>query len=313
MSKRFFAGIILVLIATACNRVAPTPTPTPRAILKPGDYAQVLTHAGRTRTYTVHLPRGIGDEHTYPLVLVFHGGGGNDDNAARMTGFSARADAEQFIVVYPNGTGRLNDKILTWNTGNCCGYALDNNVDDVGFVRALIEKLQSEYPINPKRVYATGISNGGMMSYQLACNLSDKIAAIAPVAGALNLTCQPAHPVAVIAFHGDADQHVLYNGGVPLKQVDPHSREDKSVAYAISFWVKQNQCNPSAQKSERGKVIVESYTNCRDNADVILYTLKNFGHAWPQGARGTILADDPKAEISATNVMWEFFKQHSKP
>ena len=157
MSKRFFAGIILVLIATACNRVAPTPTPTPRAILKPGDYAQALTHAGRTRTYTVHLPRGIGDEHTYPLVLVFHGGGGNDDNAARTTGFSALADKEQVIVVYPNGTGRLNDKILTWNTGNCCGYALDNNVDDVGFVRALIEKLQSEYPINPKRVYATGI------------------------------------------------------------------------------------------------------------------------------------------------------------
>jgi polyhydroxybutyrate depolymerase len=307
-----FGILAFALLATACNARAPN-TPTPRAQLKPGDYEQSLAFGGRTRTYTVHLPRGIGDERAYPLVLVFHGGGGNDDNAARTTGFSARADAEQFIVVYPNGTGRLNDKILTWNTGNCCGYALDNNVDDVGFVRALIEKLQSEYPIDPKRVYATGISNGGMMSYRLGCDLSDKIAAIAPVAGALNFTCQPTHPVAVIAFHGDADQHVLYNGGVPLKQVDPHSRADQSVAFAMAFWVKHNQCNATAQKAERGTIVTEAYTNCRDNADVILYTLRNFGHAWPQGTRGTILADDPKAEISATNVMWEFFKQHSKP
>ncbi|MBI5653073.1 MAG: polyhydroxybutyrate depolymerase, partial [Chloroflexi bacterium] len=234
-------------------------------------------------------------------------------NAARMTGFSALADKEQFIVVYPNGTGRLGDKILTWNVGNCCGYALDNMVDDVGFVRALIEKLKREYPIDPKRIYATGISNGGMMAYRLACELSDTLAAIAPVAGALYGECKPAHQVAVIAFHGTADQHVLYNGGVPLKQADSHPREDKSVAFAMSFWVKQNQCNAPAQKSERGKVIVEAYTNCRSNADVTLYTLKDFGHAWPQGAKGTAWADDPRAEIAATNVMWEFFKTHPKP
>ncbi|MCI0477861.1 MAG: hypothetical protein L0Y55_16590, partial [Anaerolineales bacterium] len=281
--NKLICGILVLLIASACGRATPTATRN----LTSGNYEQSLAHAGRTRTYTVHLPRGIGDEHAYPLVLVFHGGGGNDDNAARMTGFSARADKEEFIVVYPNGTGRLNDKILTWNTGNCCGYALDNNVDDVGFIRALIEKLQREYPINPKQIYATGISNGGMMSYRLACELSDKIAAIAPVAGALYGACKPTQPVAVIAFHGTADQHVLYDGGAPNVKADPHPREDQSVAFAIAFWVKQNQGNASAQKSERGKTVIETYTSCRNNADVTLYTLKEFGHAWPQGAKGT--------------------------
>ncbi|MBI5304636.1 MAG: polyhydroxybutyrate depolymerase [Chloroflexi bacterium] len=320
MTRTFITLFGLVLIATACN-AAPTTRPpdqattrpSDHALLKPGDYDRALTHAGRERTYTVHLPRGIGDEHSYSLVIVLHGGGGNDDNAARMTGFSALADKEEFIVVYPNGTGRLQDRILTWNAGNCCGYALDNTVDDVGFIRALIEQLQREYPINPQRIYATGISNGGMMSYRLACELSDQLAAIAPVAGALNVECKPAQPVAVIAFHGTADQHVLYNGGVPKIQADSHPREDKSVAYAMSFWVKQNQCNTLAQKSERGKVSTESYTSCRNNADVTLFTLKDFGHAWPRGARGTVWADDPKADISATDVMWEFFKQHPKP
>jgi polyhydroxybutyrate depolymerase len=305
--------LIVLVLATACAR-APAPTTTPRrAPLKPGDYEQTLTHAGRERAYTVHLPRGIGDEIALPLVIVLHGGGGNDDNAARMTGFSAQADKAEFIVVYPNGAGRLQDRILTWNSGNCCGYARDNNVDDVGFLRALIEQLQRDYPVNPKRIYATGISNGGMMAYRLACEMSDQLAAIAPVAGALNVECKPAQPVAVIAFHGTADQHVLYDGGVPVSKLDPRPRTDNSVAFAISFWVNQNQCAAPPQKSERGKAIIETHTNCRDNADVVLYTLKDFGHAWPQGARGTILADDPKADISATEVMWEFFKQHPKP
>lgn len=305
--------LIILVLTSACARL-PTSTAIPsQALLKPGDYDRALTFAGRARTYTVHLPRGIGDEYALPLVIVLHGGGGNDDNAARMTRFSAQADKEEFIVVYPNGTGKLQDRILTWNSGNCCGYARDNNVDDVGFIRALIEQLQREYPINPKRIYATGISNGGMMAYRLACELSDKLAAIAPVAGALNVECIPAQPVAVIAFHGAADQHVLYDGGAPISKLDPRPRTDNSVAFAISFWVKQNQCAASPQKLERGKTTVETYSNCRNNAEVVLYTLKDFGHAWPQGARGTILADDPTAEISATAVIWEFFAKHPKP
>jgi polyhydroxybutyrate depolymerase len=132
----------LVLVACARARIANTPTAPSARTFIPGDSTQSLTFAGRERAYLVHLPRpaAIGNS-PLPLVIVLHGGGGNAASAAKMTGLSALADKENFIVVYPDGTGRLDDRLLTWNSGNCCGYALDNQVDDVGFIRALIEKL----------------------------------------------------------------------------------------------------------------------------------------------------------------------------
>ena len=194
---------------------------------------------------------------------MLHGGGGNDDNAERMTGMSAKADKEGFVVAYPNGSGRLEDKILTWNSGNCCGYALDQKIDDVKFISALIDEMQTKHKIDSKRVYVTGISNGGMMSYRVACELADKVAAIAPVAGALNVECKPSQTISVIAFHGTSDQHVLYAGGKPKVQADNHERVDQSVEYAISFWVKQNGCGITPQKNEKGNVVSEIYSGCK--------------------------------------------------
>src|SRR4030042_1455717 len=110
-----------------------------------------------------------------PLVIVLHGGGGTAQSTAGMTGMNVKADSSGVIAVYPNGNGRVSDeKLLTWNAGNCCGYALDNNIDDVGFIRELIDKLEKKLAIDKARIYATGISNGGMMSYRLACELADK-------------------------------------------------------------------------------------------------------------------------------------------
>lgn len=311
---KYLCGLLVLgIFVTACGRTAPpSATVTPRAALKPGDYEQSLTHAGRTRTYTVHLPRGIGDVHAFPLVIVLHGGGGNSQNAARMSGFSALADQENFIVVYPDGTGRLGDVLLTWNSGNCCGYALDHQIDDVGFIRALIAKLQRDYPIDARRVYATGMSNGGMMSYRLGCELSDQLAAIAPVAGALNVECKPSTPISVIAFHGTADQHVLFDGGAPKVKADPHPREDKSVAYAMNFWAQHNRCEATPKRDERSSVIHETYTNCANGVAVELYAIQGEGHTWPGGQRGSARGDAPTRDISATNMMWEFFKAHPK-
>jgi polyhydroxybutyrate depolymerase len=229
------------------------------------------------------------------------------------------ADKEDFIVVYPDGSGRLEDKLLTWNSGNCCGYALDHKIDDVGFIRALIETLQRDYPINAQRIYATGMSNGGMMSYRIGCELSDKIAAIAPVAGALNVECRPTQPVSVIAFHGTDDQHVLYDGGKPKIQADPHPREDKSVAYAMNFWAQHNRCAMTPARDERGTpalsgangIIHDTYANCANGIAVELYTIKGSGHAWP-GGKSYLSGDTPTREISASELMWEFFKRHSK-
>ncbi len=313
MSRCAIFFLLLALSAAGCTRIAPTArtTPTPIPNLKPGDYTQSLAFAGRERAYLVHLPPVIGNA-PLPLVIVLHGGGGNAASAARMTGMSALTDKENFIAVYPDGTGRLDDKLLTWNSGNCCGYALDHKIDDVGFIRALIEQLARDYPIDARRVYATGISNGGMMAYRLACELSDQLAAIAPVAGALNVECKPTQPVSVIAFHGTADRNVLYDGGVPKQQADPHPREDKSVAYAMAFWSQHNRCAGTPTRAERGNIVHDTYANCANRTGVELYAIKGGGHAWPGGDRLTALLDAPTREISATELMWEFFKQHAK-
>lgn len=291
---------------------APPTTPTRAISIKMGDYEQSLAHAGRTRTYTIYLPPNIATASSLALVIVLHGGGGNGQSVARMSRMSALADQENFIVVYPDGTGRLGDVLLTWNSGNCCGYALDNNVDDVGFIRALIEKLQAEYNVDPKRIFVTGISNGGMMAYRLGCELADKLAAIAPIAGALNVECRPTQPVSVIVFHGTADQHVLFDGGAPKVQADPHPREDNSVAYAMNFWAQHNRCEATPTRIERGNIVHDTYTNCANGTAVELYAIKGEGHTWPGGQRSSALGDAPTQEISATNVMWEFFKQHPK-
>jgi polyhydroxybutyrate depolymerase len=276
------------------------------------DKYEAMDVDGLLRTYFIHLPSGYDKNTSYPVVFVFHGGGGSAEGAERMSAMSPKADKEHFIAVYPNGDGKLKNKLLTWNTWNCCGYALKNNINDVKFIRLLIDKLEQEYNADPKRIYATGLSNGGMMSYRLACELSDKIAAIAPVAGALNCdNCRPDFPVAVIAFHGTADKHLPYYGGMGDNSIAP--RIDKPVSFAIGSWVKNNGCTDK-KKEEFGSIIKDSYGGCKNNADVVLYTVVGGGHSWPGGRNGAHYGnvDKPTHEISATDLIWDFFSRHSK-
>ena len=144
-----------------------------------------ITHQARKRTARIYVPPQYTPSKPAPLVLMFHGGGGNAENAERTAQMQREADRHVMIVVYPNGTGVLNDRLLTWNAANCCGYAMQQNVDDVAFVRELIATLKRRYAIDPKRIYATGLQRRHLAS-RLGCELSDQIAAIAPVAAALN-------------------------------------------------------------------------------------------------------------------------------
>jgi len=277
-----------------------------------GDHEGSLSHDGRTRTYIVHIPPFYDGTKPLPLVIVLHGGGGNARHVPKLTKMSAKADKEGFIVVYPNGSGRLQKRLLTWNAGNCCAYALDEKVDDVGFVRALIDKLEGRLAIDPKRVYATGISNGGMMTYALACELSDKLAAIGVVAGALNYKpCRPKEPVSVVIFHGTADEHVLYGGGRPKRMADWHDRIDKPVSYAVSFWAKHDKCSSKEKAKIKENIIREAHGGCADGTEVVLYTIEGGGHVWPGGLR-LRRSDDPSHAISATDIIWNFFKHHPK-
>ncbi len=214
---------------------------------------------------------------------------------------SAAADKERFLAVYPRGTGRLP----TWNSGACCGYALENRVDDAGFLGALIDRLERDYTVDPRRIFATGISNGGMMSYRLASELAGKIAAIAPVEGAQDLACRPSNPVSVIIFHGTADRLVPFEGGTTPFQVSPR-RSDTSVSSSVAFWVKQDGCSPTPQREESAAVHIESYSGCRDGAAVALYAIQGGRHIWP----GTRFSGNA---VPATDLMWSFFARHSKP
>jgi len=276
----------------------------PTSILKEMQFQQ------RKRLYWLHLPPWEKTGTEIPLVVVMHGGGGNGKSAEAMSGFSAKADKEGFIVVYPYGTGEQDDRSLTWNAGTCCGYALFNGVDDVGFIRTLVEELADKYPIDRTKIFATGMSNGGMMAYRLACEASDIFSGIGDVAGAMNVqSCESLRTVSMMIIHGRADLVVLFEGGARDKSVTEKWRHDRSVSYAINFWKKRNGCK-KFRKSKKGIVTRRDY-QCT-HAPLSLVVIKNEGHTWPGGEKLYEGADEPTQKFSATDALWEFWN-HSQP
>lgn len=304
MKSKISAVLIVLLFSVlACRQEASSLA---------GEITHTTTFDDMERSYILHVPASYTGDNAVPLVLDFHGGGGNANSEMSHSGFRELADNEGFIVAFPNGTGRLEDKVLTWNGGTCCGYAVTNNIDDVGFVRALIAEIEASYKIDAKRVYATGLSNGGIMSYRLACEASDLIAAIGPVAGTQNFpSCQPAENVSVIHFHGTEDQHLPYNGGI-----GPESLAGVpfvSVNDSVNFWLNFNQCPAAPQTDSFDDIQHDTYTNCINGTEVQLYTIIGGKHAWP-GSDGPSWpgGDQPTQSISATKLIWEFFAVHSK-
>lgn len=266
---------------------------------------------GRRRTYLVHVPSTTPRATPWPLVIVLHGHGSSIRQTIRVTGLSAKADREGFLVVYPNGTGWLNLRPRGWNAGSCCGYPMRKRVNDVAFIQQLLAHLQGTFAIDPARIYVTGISNGGMMAYRVGCELTDQVAAIAPVAGAMAVPhCTPGGPLPVIIFHGTHDQHVPYAGGrSPLTR---DARLDPPVAATVAFWARHNQAGPTPQRDVRGHIVREEYLAASTGADVVLYTVQDGGHAWPSGERGWRFGAEPTQDISATDAMWDFFARHPK-
>lgn len=305
--------VLLLTAATVVAAVAAcggSPT-TAAPALTPGDHEHTVTVDGRERSYVVHVPAGLQAARRAPVVIVLHGGGGNARNAVEQTGMNQQADRGGFLAVYPDGTGRRGRALLTWNAGHCCGHALDHRVDDVAFIATLIDRLERDYAGDPRRIYVTGMSNGAMLSYRIACELADRIAAIAPVAGSMGIDCRPSAPVSVVAFHGTADQHVPYRGGTPQIQADPHPRQDPPVADTMSFWADHNHCASPVTQDVSTDTTRQVHT-CPDGVEVTLYTIDGGQHAWPGGQTGRAGADRPTTTVSATHLIWEFFQQHPR-
>ena len=278
-------------------------------ITAPGDYSFSLVHDGLTRLYRVYVPTTYSPSRPMPLVFSFHGGGGNMDYQANDSYYGQISKSEQsgYIFVFPNGFSKLKSgKVASWNAGNCCAAARDQNVDDVGFVRELIKRLSNRLTINPQRIFASGMSNGGMMTYRLACELSDVFKAIASVAGTDNTkTCSPEKPISILHIHAKDDDLELFDGGAGRKSsmVTPFV----SVPDSVTKWVKLNRCSPTPKRVfENSGAYCEAYSQCRDGVEVKLCVTSTGGHSWPGGKkpRGD---GQPSTALSATDVMSDFF------
>jgi polyhydroxybutyrate depolymerase len=304
----------IVILPIASSSYSEIENPSQLLDIEPGDYTYHILHDGQLRDYRVHVPPSLSSDKP-PVVIVMHGGLGNSIIMEKMTSFSEKADMEGFLVVYPNGTsirGRPESRV--WNSGHCCGIALEQNVDDVGFIREVIEALKINYSINPSRVYITGFSNGAMMTYRLGAELSDIVAAIAPVSGTIGghatedaplyIIPDPLYPVPVLAMHGKLDEQVKYDGGHGNETIG--TRIDLSVNESISFWVRNNGCSQTPVTIVDGNITIDTYSKCKLKAKVILYTIQNGEHAWPGGL------GDTAQEVNATDVIWDFFKDISK-
>ena len=265
---------------------------------------------GRNRFYKIHLPIGYSFQKSYPLVFVFHGGLGNPDIISKQTRFSEKADKEGFIVVYPYGTGSFNKKLLTWNTWDCCGYAKKNDINDVDFINAVLKRIKSEYLIDEKRIYAAGLSNGGMMCYLLACELSEYFAAIAPVAASMfdTVSCDPKSEVSIIAFNSINDENILYNG--PSEADTSAEMKTLPVEKVINMWVNNFNC-VHLRTSDSSSFQKISYIN-KNGTEIILYKMLSGGHSWPGGEKLRKFADNPVKNVSATDIIWDFFKSNPK-
>ncbi len=313
------------------------------ASAEPGgrDRSHTLEHDGLTRHFRVHLPPGFRPSRL-PMVLVLHGGGGSVAGTVRTTGMDSTAGKQRFIAVYPAGTGRMEDKLLTWNAGRCCGSAAQNNVDDVGFVSELIDFMADRYRIDRRRVYATGHSNGAQMSYRLACELADRITAVAPNASqGVPEECRPSRPMPVLHFHGTEDGCSLYGGGecggcfadffrsfgLPVRRT---TWSCPPVPEAVAGWAARNRCSQETEVTlERGDVRCTTYQGCAGDADVTLCTIDGGGHTWPGGNYGPEICQtrpegtlcrrwkegvgEINRDVDANEVMWDFFSRHRLP
>lgn len=276
-----------------------------------GAIEQDFNYQGHERNYTIFIPKKLlNTQKKYPAIFVLHGGGGTAKNAERMTGFTQKAREQDFIVIYPNGAGRM-DKLKTWNSWHCCGYALKQKSDDIGYISSLIDHVTATAPINPDKIFITGMSNGGMMTHRIGVELSDKIAGIAPVVAGLFVdTPTPAGSVPTLIINGFLDE------SFPMKGGQTNGRFKNSwdgtnllpVKAQSKFWAIQNQCQKRPQT-----VTTETYWHikyqCPQGQDVEHYILKDNGHAWPSGKKGSSLGDTPTTSMDATDVIWDFFKK----
>jgi polyhydroxybutyrate depolymerase len=266
----------------------------------PGDHAEMIQVGSDARTYRVHVPPSYVPTSATSLVLVFHGYTQDAAGIEQQTEMDPVSDGHGFIAVYPQGLGN------SWNAGSCCGSSSQQGVDDVAFVGALLDKLKTEYCVDDKRVFSAGFSNGGMLSHRLACEMSDRIAAIGAVSGTLAIdTCTPARPVSVMHVHGTADFVVAYTDG--------GFSGARGVPPTIANWVHVDGCTDAMPTNvfKNGDASCDEYQACDAGTRVRLCTIDQGGHQWPGGQ--TDFLGNLSVDLDASEEIAKFFDAHPMP
>jgi polyhydroxybutyrate depolymerase len=291
-----------------------------RYAIKPGFHDLTFSTPAGNRSFYLYVPTAYRSDKANPLVMFFHGGGGNKEQA-KVYGLQDKADEAGFLLVLANGASAFSGgQLATWNAGECCGYARDTNSDDVSYAKMAIAEVQKRARVDQNRIYATGMSNGGMMSYRLACEESDTFAAIAAVAGTDNtITCAPTEDVSILHIHALDDDHVLYEGGIGggAFEDDTKITDFTSVPETIQSWLSHNALYDAPVRTfetdENGGAYCDSYQNqsrFAKKTEVKLCTTKTGGHSWPGSE--SYRDKTPSQAISANDVIWDFFESHTK-
>ncbi|WP_077686651.1 alpha/beta hydrolase family esterase [Tessaracoccus aquimaris] len=278
----------------------PSSTDAPSSLTLPsGRSDHELTWDGTQRSFRTYRPAQV--PQPVQVVVVLHGGGGSAATAEAAYGWDRAADRHGFVVVYPESVGQA------WNAGSCCGRAQTVDVDDVGFVGAVVAELLGEQPLDPERVYLTGFSNGAMLSYRIACEAPGVFAAIAPVSGTQLVDCADAKQVSLLAIHGTSDPSVPYGGGPGsgVGNVDGPSAPDVN-----QFWRTVDDCSePTDQQSG---AITRSTAACPSGRTVELITIDGGAHHWPGSASSQgNPSNSASNELDATEEIWSFFVEHT--
>jgi polyhydroxybutyrate depolymerase len=294
------------------------------AALAPGDYEFFVTHENLRRSYLVHVPPQAAYGAPLPVVLNFHGAGSHAEMIRAYSRMDESADREGYVAVYPNGSAGFGTRLLTWNAGNCCGPAAALRVNDVGYVLEVLDDLAVRIPVDRARVYATGLSNGAMMAYRLAAEASDRIAAVAGVAGTMALPrFKPARPMPVLHIHSVHDHIARFDGGFGPPSIIADTRAYHApVEDMLQRWIEHNQCpaRPAVVEAiagtrgtldEEHTAVRRVYRPCRGGVEVVLWQLHGVGHVWPGGLRDYLpaLAGTGTALIDANTEMWRFFSR----
>jgi len=309
----------------------------------PGDYFFTLTHGGIDRKYAVHVPINYNKIDSVPVLIVLHGGGGNMEESIKFFNLNPKADKEGFLAVYPEGYGKnLAGKYLgTWNAGKCCAPSMDENIDDVGFIDKVIEKITKDFHIDKNRIYSVGFSNGAQMSYRLACELSDKIAAVA-LGGSVGTFegCAPKRPVPVYMFQGTADPCTPYEGGTKCGGCMGEFFNAIGIPTPINIYqcdsvdaftdkvLAMNKCQENSSVTySQGSTTCVTYDTCANGSEVTSCKILGGGHVWPGNKTytidicnthpsGYVCSAWKKAvgplipDFNVTDQIWNFFKKY---